>query len=79
MTSLGIGVEVDGQVALIVVARFANKVAEGYHEAVVSRADSFPRAVEFRAQPQNLGFCRRIEPQNFTVEFVFLMLKFRGI
>jgi len=34
----------------------------------IIRAHSLPRAAEFRAEPRNLGFCRGIEPRNWTAE-----------
>ena|SRR6218665_2701771 len=39
---------------------------------LITRAHSFPRPVEFCAEPRNLGFFRRFEPRNLTAEFVFL-------
>jgi len=38
---------------------------------VTTKAHSFPRAAEFRAEPRNLGFYRGIELRNFTTEFAF--------
>src|SRR6218665_1553690 len=37
----------------------------------IIRAHSFPRPAKFRAEPWHLGFCRRIEPRNFTPELFF--------
>src|SRR6218665_574260 len=34
------------------------------YTGIISRAHSFPRATEFRAEPRNFGFCRGIEPRN---------------
>jgi len=39
---------------------------------MMTKAHSFPRSAELRADPRNLDFFRGIEPQNITAEFVFL-------
>jgi len=35
-----------------------------YYVKLITRAHSFPRPAEFRAEPRNLGFFRGIEPWN---------------
>jgi len=58
----------------LVTSRYEMKVLGG-NSKIITRAHSFLRTVEFRAQLWNLGFYSGIEPRNFAAEFVF----FRGI
>ena len=42
---------------------------------VITRAHSFPRAAEFRAEPRNLGFFRGFESAELTAEFDFFSVR----